>query len=322
MPATKVFAPGINASQSSLNAPTLPPYSETPQDFELTSFGSSQSEASLESYHSGASPSTSSQQDVTFRPTTQLQIQTEGKSWLSFPVPTRPTPIYIFSLSPDGSNLHRPLYASIRPKRSSGSCFLVHADDEHQAEHLTRTTYRFGPGKPPVVSLAHHGAVAGDPEAQGEEEEEGDPSTETFEVASRSTFSRTQTVTTSLGTFEWRYASKRERAAAGEGGADNLLVFERVEQPPANTTGGKGGERRTQVAQLVRSERYRTPGTGRSTAGNGGRLMLDLRGLGEKREEAVRRLAVTTALVMLKKEVDRRRMHQMVAMGAAGSGGG
>ncbi|KID96781.1 hypothetical protein MAJ_07294, partial [Metarhizium majus ARSEF 297] len=85
--------------------------------------------------------------------------------------------------------------------------------------------------------------------------------------------------------------------------------------------GGGTAERRTRVAQLVRSEALRTPGTSGTTAGNGGRLLMDLgEWAGGKAEaRAAEVLVLSSCLVMLKKEVDRRRAAQfMVLAGAAG----
>jgi hypothetical protein len=98
--------------------------------------------------------------------------------------------------------------------------------------------------------------------------------------------------------------------ARGEG-CDNLLILERVM-----------GDERRQVARLVRGEETRTPGTKKSNAGNGGRLELALegewssgdavKGGGSGISEAV---VVVTVLVMLKKEIDRMRGWQAVAIG-------
>ncbi|KAK1597700.1 uncharacterized protein LY79DRAFT_666523 [Colletotrichum navitas] len=79
------------------------------------------------------------------------------------------------------------------------------------------------------------------------------------------------------------------------------------------------------VAQLVRGPGTRTEGTGRSAAGKGDRLAADLsRWTGPKggrARDAVEALVVASCVCMLKKEVDRRRMHQMVIMAGAASGG-
>jgi hypothetical protein len=142
------------------------------------------------------------------------------------------------------------------------------------------------------------------------------------------------------GTFHWRYASRRERHAAaltqhhlncGDGGEiSSLLILERVvriataaQTIPGASTGAQQ-ELRTPVAHFLRGEGYRSPGSSGSSAGNGGRLVMDL-SLWEtgdvkiEREMAVA-MVVSTCLVMLKREVDRRRAAQIAILaGAAGS---
>jgi hypothetical protein len=92
--------------------------------------------------------------------------------------------------------------------------------------------------------------------------------------------------------------------------------------------GGKTEEVCQTVGMLVRSEETRTPGSKASSAGNGGRLMLDLKMWerdgedGKKEREMVVVLAVTSVMVMLKKEVDRRRAMQIGIMAAVAGGGG
>lgn len=289
-----LFHTDTNASRPSLK--DLPPYSEYPRDIELANIQPTDSTTSLEDTSQESSPSQAgpSSSPARFKPTVQLQLQAGGKAVISLPGPVKAVPIPVFSLTADG-HLHRPLYLSIRPGRRSGSCSLVLGDDETETP-LTTTTYHFGPGRPPRVRLAH----PADPEREDE-----------FEVTSPKMLSRSQVMQTSFGTFAWRYAGSGERAAEA---ADSLLVLERI----TITGEGKAGrEQRTRVAQLVRNEVYRTPGSTRSSAGNGGRLMLDLSGFDEKSTESVQLLAVTTVLVMLKKEVDRRRMLQAATISAA-----
>lgn len=86
----------------------------------------------------------------------------------------------------------------------------------------------------------------------------------------------------------------------------------------ASSTGSGASfvEGEVQLAELIRSDSTRTPGTSKLTAGNGGLLVFS-------KECAVvveERLVVASCLVMLKKEVDRRRMVQMVALGGAAGG--
>ncbi|KAI3327882.1 hypothetical protein HD806DRAFT_338631 [Xylariaceae sp. AK1471] len=334
-----------NTSDTSLKAPTLPPYTEHAADeaIELTSLTSSSSSSSSTAIHSTATDTSPSSSTVPayansiFTPTNQLQIQTPGKACLSLPTPQRPDPIPIFTLTLSG-DLDRPLYLSIRPQTRSGSCFLTHGDDETETP-LTTTTYRFGPGRPPVVVLGGH-SPSKSIDGKGGNEGEGE---ESFEITGRNIFSRAICFDVgSLGSFGWRYANSKERASAG---ADSLLVCEVFlpltnPNPDTNSSSaphhqhryslgaklGLGNKEQDsskkkkpsahRIAQLVRNETFRSPGSSRSSAGNGGRLMLDLRVFDEKIRERVQWLVVTTAVSMLKREVDRRRGQQAATIAA------
>ena len=81
-----------------------------------------------------------------------------------------------------------------------------------------------------------------------------------------------------------------------------------------------GREERTKVAQIVRSDETRTPGTKECYAGNGGRLEMRLSD--EEGRKVVDEVSVVvTALVMLKKEIDRLRATQIAVMSGAAGGG-
>lgn len=86
------------------------------------------------------------------------------------------------------------------------------------------------------------------------------------------------------------------------------MVLERVTN--IAVAGGETDEVRQMVGVFVRSDKTRTPGSKASSAGNGGRLMLDLRLWesdgedGKDEREMVIVLAVTSVVVMLKKELD------------------
>ncbi|OBS26370.1 hypothetical protein FPOA_00311 [Fusarium poae] len=243
-----------------------------------------------------------------FHPTKQLQIQASGLPLIRLPLPPQPDPIYIFNVAPTG-DIEEAEYVSVRPARNSGSCFLARANDCSQ-KPLCTTTYRFGPGKPPKIRL--------------EAEISQNRQTEDIEISCKGVLTRSVIMRTHLGTFEWRYSSRAERRAAqasvGEQ-VDCLLVLDQVIK--VAVAGGKQEERRRKVGQFVRSSGLRTPGSKRSTAGNGGRLMLDLREWMDRKEERneMEILAATSCISMLKKEVDRRRMHQAIAIMGGASGG-
>ncbi len=162
------------------------------------------------------------------------------------------------------------------------------ADDSSETA-VARTTYKFGPGRNPTVRIGR----------------DDDLDADVFEMVGKSLFTRTVGFETRRwGRFEWRYGSRSERA---QHAADNLLILERVGV----------GEERVRVAQLVRNDVLRTPGTKHMAAGNGGRLQMDL--VGEKGHEIVDEVVVVvTCLVMLKKEIDRLRAMQIAAMSAHG----
>jgi hypothetical protein len=145
---------------------------------------------------------------------------------------------------------------------------------------------------------------------------------DTFLLQGTSIFTRTVTFTSvRFGTFVWRYGWRPERARVSRitgVGCDNLIVLDKIDM--VENGKGKKVQRVTQVARLIRGEETRTPGTWKSTVGNGGRLEIfgveegeggmDADADGEadwRRGEELKVLIVVTCLVMLKKEVDRMR---------------
>ncbi|OHE91006.1 hypothetical protein CORC01_13687 [Colletotrichum orchidophilum] len=281
-------------------------------------------------------------EDALFTPTVHFQMETNGKQWLSLPIGTRPDPIAVYRVEAGCWSAESvPAYVSLRFSRNDGSCHLVRGEDASQTPVCT-TLYRFGPGKPPVfrpsTSLTPLRAPApastsssfSSPSSStlvSRREEEGGGSGgepekgANLQIVSKSLTSRTQVLKTPLGTFQWRYATRKERAAVH--GADDLLVCELV-RSVALPGGKKTEESRMRIAQLVRGKETRTQGTGRTTAGNGGRLMVDVMRWAESKDggrEAVEVLVVASCICMLKKEVDRRRMQQMMMIAAGASGG-
>ena len=150
---------------------------------------------------------------------------------------------------------------------------------------FSSTAYHFGPGKNPVVRINGEGG-------EGEE----------FEILGKSLVSRSMVFECRWGRFEWRYAARKER---GEG-VSSLLVLEKVES----------GES-FRVAQLVRGEGTRSPGSSGSSAGNGGRLELCLNAVEGEGKVIDEPTVVSTCLIMLKKEVDRRRALQVAMISIA-----
>ncbi|KAL0940725.1 uncharacterized protein CTRU02_203488 [Colletotrichum truncatum] len=289
-----------------------------------------------DAYASGSLPPTTT---TGFTPTVQFQIETTGKQWLSLPTGTPPVPIPVYRVEAGSwTEQSTPAYVSLRFSRKDSSCHLMHGDDQSQMPVCT-TLYRFGPGKPPVFRLPRENssgsASAGSPLSSplpntedqafhADTSKAEEPSVEKNEldlpIVSKSLTSRTQVLKTPHGTFQWRYASREERATVE--GADSLLVCELVQK--VSPEGGRKPEEKTRkIAQLVRGEGTRSQGSGRSTAGNGGRLMIDLfrwTDLKDGGREVVEHLVVASCICMLKKEVDRRRMQQMMILGMGATG--
>jgi hypothetical protein len=235
----------------------------------------------------------------TFTVSAQMQIQSDGLHIDNFGH-SNSSPIPIFRVSAKGSTSASPEFLSIRPSPKSNSCTLVDATQPQQAA-LISTVYRWGPGRNPRMRILPAGnslnakqAVEG--KFQGGEE---------WEVAGAGNpFSRAKRMVTPYGTFEWRYGNRSEKKEQYE--ATSLLVLDKVSGP---------SKYRTRVAQLVRNDEFRTPGTTRwNTNGNGGRLQMDAR-LWENENKAAPRdmqaFVVASCICMLKKEIDRQRDNQV-----------
>jgi hypothetical protein len=186
-----------------------------------------------------------------------------------------------FIYHPDGTEA----YVSTRDKISSGNAVL-----SNKLGSLIRTEYFFGPNRDPILHLLQVSSGCSD-----------------VTVSSNWKSRTMQFVMPGGRKFEWEYA--KERRADGQ--KVRLIVFRAVET-------GKTKEKKERIAQLVRGVDTRTPGTSKCTAGNGGELQIDELALkSHKLDESV---VVATCLMMLKKEMDRRRMLQFAMIaGAAGS---
>ncbi|QKX62249.1 uncharacterized protein TRUGW13939_09408 [Talaromyces rugulosus] len=190
-------------------------------------------------------------------------------------------------------------YTSVRLKRSSNSCALVRSSDPRQ-NALISTIYRWGPGRHPRMRILPRDASVSVEQAIDNDKLCGG---ELVDVQSRSMVSHTQVFDTSLGKFEWRYGSRQERKACN---ADSLLILERMDRIIlADGTKTKSSAR---VAQLIRNDQFRTPGSVRYSGGNGGRLVIDLRTWKDEKHtdaDSVEAFVVASCILMLKREADR-----------------
>ncbi|PSN72460.1 hypothetical protein BS50DRAFT_569945 [Corynespora cassiicola Philippines] len=197
----------------------------------------------------------------------------------SLHINTKGIPWLRFPLPPSElqTSIHNPdgsiAYNSTRSTRSSGSCVLTDAD----GRQLLGTTYFFGPNRDPILTRLDVG---------------GGPDNE-IKTLSKWT-SRSQVFVLPDGrTFEWEY--KKEKGFGNKGDKGTALIM------------SMQGRR---IAVLVRNDDTRTSGSKSCSAGNGGELILGetVGGMDGLSEEIV----VATCLLMLKKEVDRRRFVQIL----------
>ena len=194
-----------------------------------------------------------------FHPGTIFHIAQRGIGAVRFPIPSSELVTRIFHS--DGSLA----YTSARAKKSSGSAVLSHG----KLGDLISTTYRWGPRRPPVLTLL-----------------QGESGSNNVTVNGK-WISRTTSFAVHDGrVFEWSYAHMKD----GRGKRVNIIVL-------------REKETRKILAQLVRGEGSRTEGTSRCTAGNGGQLIFD-HDAASHIDEA---LILATCLTMLKKEIDHRR---------------
>ncbi|KAJ5753344.1 uncharacterized protein N7511_007497 [Penicillium nucicola] len=218
-------------------------------------------------------------ESTVFHPSHILTVDAQGIAALRLPLPSRQTEILIYHA--DGGEA----YVSRRDKHWSGNAVLSHP----KRGDLIRTQYFFGPNRDPVLHLLQ----AADRESVA--------------VTGKWTSRATRFEMPGAQSFEWEYV--KEKRANGQ--KVSLIVLKVV----AEKGDSQGHDIR--IAQLVRGSDSRTPGTSRCTAGNGGELQIDRAALQSVGLDEA--MVVATCLMMLKKEIDRRRMMQMAAIGGAGS---
>ncbi|EAL89023.1 hypothetical protein KXW98_007114 [Aspergillus fumigatus] len=174
-------------------------------------------------------------------------------------------------------------YVSTRSSICSGNAIL---SDPHRGD-LVRTEYFFGPARDPVISIIDASKNQSLP----------------IKISSRWTSRATSFNTPDGWTLEWSY-TKREDS---NGQKENVIVLQLKDV--------KSKKHGKVLAQLLRGSETRTAGSSRCHAGNGGDLLID-----EEAEKFVEEpLLVATCLLMLKREIDRRRAMQFMMVGAISS---
>jgi hypothetical protein len=226
-------------------------------------------------------------EDTSFQQGSTFYIAARGIGVWRFPLPSSELEIPIYRN--DGSLA----YTSTRGKKSSGNCVLNHP----KIGDLVSTTYFFGPNREPILNML---------QAPGCSDDEANAIKIKGKWISRST----AFIMGDGRVFEWSYAHTKDQ----EGKRVNLVVLRQQEQSEVKSKGKKEGKI---LAQLVRGEETRAEGSKSCTAGNGGQLVLDQDATSYLDEAVI----VATCLMMLKKEIDRRRLIQIMVLSGAASGG-
>ncbi|KAL1962355.1 hypothetical protein VTN77DRAFT_9768 [Rasamsonia byssochlamydoides] len=224
-----------------------------------------------------------------FHPVRQLRIDACGIGLLRLPLPSSQLEIPVYDA--DNGSL---AYVSTRSRRCSGDAILSHP----LRGAVVSTTYFFGPCRDPVVRVL---SAAGGTDKD-------DPNTVDVPLSGKWT-SRAVLFRVAGRMLEWSYAKGKDRTT---GENVNLIV---LRCRPDNDDASKEGDSKI-LAQLIRSKDTRSPGSSRCTAGNGGLLVID-RDAEQYLDEC---LVVATCLIMLKREIDRRRMLQMAMIAGAAGG--
>jgi hypothetical protein len=217
--------------------------------------------------------------------TKSLYIHAHGIPVIRIPGPSADVEIPITTTS-SLSSTH--IYKSIRPHRWASS-FALH-------DHEGRTVAKVDGDRFSNFPLRTIGISLFGSKGEGEEE---------VKLKRKALMTRSCVFEYRGDEFEWRYGRQDEGARMN---GHTLLVLEKKQL---------GGGVKERVAQLVRDEEVdREMGIKKTEAGRGGRL--DFVGTYGGREEV---LAVMSCLIMLKKEIDRRRNVHPVPFTPAFSGG-
>jgi hypothetical protein len=250
----------------------------------------------------------SSSQD-SFHPTRHLQIDARGVGFfrrVPIPLPLPDSQLEIPIFDRDSGSL---MYTSTRSKMHSGDAILRDArDSSGGGREAFRTKYLFGPGRDPVLYRlplpSSHPAFVND-DSTGIIPAESKITTTSQWTSRAISFPVPAHNKRTARTFEWTYGKHKDPHT---GKRVNLLV---LRYKPDFSKDEKI------LAELIRSEETRPRGSTRVTAGNGGLLRIDQ----DAEQYLDESLVVATCLIMLKREVDRRRMCQTMMITAAVGGG-
>lgn len=216
---------------------------------------------------------------------TFLNVNAYGKSWNDYSTRGKELEISIT----DPSNVEK--FRNIRPDPKWSSCILYLNNQNGQQSRVAETTYRVGPGRPPVIKLYDSFSSSESP-------------VEEMTISCKNMFSRTTLFeSTRFGKFAWRYASKGSCSSLMKGTSD--IILEQLVGARGQDAGGR------EVARLVRNKETRPAGT-RWCEGNGGRL--ELGAVIAEGGDDLEGLVVATCLLMLKKELDRLLNNQVVVI--------
>jgi hypothetical protein len=251
----------------------------------------------VRSINSSTSDSTAVVQSGDF--TRTLLIGARGIRFVRLPMPSGQLEIPIADTN---GNV---VYTSTRAKKCSGNAVLRNAE----GIDVLASEYQFGPGREPKIRFLDQTSEIQDTEKDN-----------VNVIATKGKWtSRQQSFILPDGrSFTWRYIKERDAAASIDGKDRRKwhLVLEVSDMNAAFDEKNPKKIPRKRVAELVRNAEARTPGTSSSDAGNGGELKIDSSycdsiGL---REDVI----VVSCLMMLKKEIDRRRAVQfMIIAGMA-----
>lgn len=229
------------------------------------------------------------------KPKRSLFIYTKGIPLLRLPAPSSELQICIYNNAPNDGDEGNLAFTSTRTKRSSGNCVLTAAghslETQQRGSIAIETEYFFGPGRDPVLHVLDTALPEGKQQMD-------------IKTTSKWT-SRSQTFALSDGrSFTWAYKKSHSVFGSSEkDGKDNSTAL------VMTLDDGKV------IAALIRNKDTRTPGSKSCSAGNGGELVL-MEGIGSS-EGVSEELIVASCLLMLKKEMDRRRMVQAMMISAA-----